>query len=242
MGAPIRFGAADRAPVSEPAPIERRAESYMQHSSGNRAATRRRCGSRRFARSGAAVLLSLVLVGPVAASGGGHDEAPPPAPAVEAPPSPPPPPRRPPPPPPTLDGPIAAPAPIPRIRWLEDPFTGLAIGGYDPVQYFLSGRPVLGRRDFEYDWQGTTWRFENAGDLAAFRESPEVYAPLFAGRCAFGIAQGRPAEGSPLVHAIVAGRLLLFADATSRAAFMTDPGRLLEAALTRWPTLSADLP
>lgn len=214
----------------------------MDHFSGIRAEKRRGTGGRRSAA--VLVVATLFAASPVRASGDGGHGAPAPAPAapaVEAPP-PPPPPRPPPPPPPKLDGPIAAEAPRPRIPWLADPFTGFAIGGYDPVAYFSEERPVLGERAFEWEWQGTTWRFANAGNLAAFRDAPEVYAPLFAGRCAFAVSQGRPTEGSPLVAAIVGGRLLFFADPTARAAFMTAPERLLTAALSRWPSVSADLP
>lgn len=241
--------------------MPRRNESYMDHFSGIRAETRRGTGAHRPRAGGVPCLdlrrraIRVLLAGLVAtvafagdraaaSGGGGHDPAPAPAPApaAEPPPPPPPKPRPPPPPPPKLDGPIAAEAPKPRIDWLADPYTGFALGGYDPVAYWTEGRPVLGRADFEYAWQNTTWRFANVGNLAAFRNAPETYAPLFAGRCAFAVSQGRPTEGSPLYPAIVGGRLLLFADATARAAFMLAPDRLLSTAIARWPEVSADLP
>jgi len=225
----------------------------MDQSNGNRAKTRRfgEAAARFRHAVGPALRLRLALAlllglapGPVLASGG-HD-APPaaPPPAAEPPPPPPPPePRRPPPdvraP---IDGAIATPMPKTRVRWLADPTTGTALGGYDPVLYFLEDRPVMGDQRHQYDWGGTTWMFKNEGDLAAFRAAPQVYAPLFAGRCAFGIAQGRPTEGSPLHHLVWRGRLLLFADATSRVAFLTDPDRLLAEAERRWPELAAGLP
>ncbi|TBW37373.1 hypothetical protein EYW49_11460 [Siculibacillus lacustris] len=222
----------------------------MDQFSGIRAKTRRkrdRDQDRAPARPiGVGLLLVLALfvaAGPAAASGGGHDAAPPPPPAAPA--EPPPPvekPRPPPPPPPVLNGPIAAPAPIPRVHWLADAFTGLALGGYDPVAYFLEGKPVLGRPENELDWGGTTWRFTGPGNLAAFRDSPEVYAPRFAGYCVFAVSQGRPTEGSPLVPLLWHGRLLLFADPLSRVAFLADPDRLIAEAEGRWPALAAELP
>ena len=128
-----------------------------------------------------------------------------------------------------------------RVRVLSDATTGLALGGYDPVLYFLENRAIRGDVRFQFDWSGATWWFRNEGDLAAFRAAPEVYTPRFAGRCAFAVAQGRPAEGSPLHHLVWRGRLLLFADATSRIAFLEDPDRLLAEADRRWPALAADL-
>ncbi len=145
-------------------------------------------------------------------------------------------------PPPRLSGPIAAARPRPRFTWLADPETGRALGGYDPVAYFLLGRPALGDSERQLDWGGTTWLFVDEGTRAAFREAPETYAPLFGGHCAFAVAQGRPAEGSPQFFLIHRQRLLLFADAVSRAAFLLDPDHLLAEAERRWPDLLADLP
>lgn len=221
----------------------------MDQFSGIRAKRRRKRDRRRAiaptAARGVALVVALALAAPepVLASGG-HD-APPPAAAAPAPPPPPPPPPEPRKPPPDvrppIDGPIAAPAPKARVRFLADAATGVALGGYDPVLYFLDDRPRMGTAHFQTDWGGTTWWFVNEGDLAAFRAAPEVYAPAFAGRCVFAVARGWPAEGSPLHHLVWRGRLLLFADATSRVAFLADPDRLLAEAERRWPTIAADL-
>ncbi len=221
----------------------------MDQFSGNRAKTRRkrdrlphRPTSRRVGRLLAALALAgLLAPHPGLASGG--REPPPPAAAPTPPPSPPPPPRKPPPdvrPP--IAGPIAGSAPKPRIHYLADPMSGMALGGFDPILYFLENRPGLGDDRWQLDWSGTTWLFRNEGNLAAFRDTPEVYAPLFGGHCAFAIAQGRPAEGSPLHHLIWRDHLLLFADATTRVAFLSDPDRLFEEALRRWPGILAKLP
>ena len=225
----------------------------MDQSSGNRAKTRRHGGFPRFAACRAVlaglVLLAMVAVAPSASitpalASGGHAApapaaAPPPAPE---PPPPPPAPRKPPPDvKPPIAGPIATPAPKARVRILADAATGVALGGYDPVLYFLEDRPGLGDARWQLDWGGTTWHFRNEGDLAAFRDAPQVYTPLFAGRCAFATARGWPAEGSPLHHLVWRGKLLLFADATARAAFLTDPDRLLAEAQRRWPSIAAEL-
>lgn len=127
------------------------------------------------------------------------------------------------------------------MTWIGNPSTGITLGGYDPIAYFLVGEPRLGSRDFELDWGGGVWQFENEADLHAFRDAPEVYAPLFGGRCAFAVANGRPTEGSPLHFVVYDGRLLLFADAVSRVAFLSAPQRLLAEAERRWPELLAEL-
>ena len=39
--------------------------------------------------------------------------------------------------------------------------TGYAIHGYDPVSYKKEGGAKLGVAEFESDWAGAKWRFEN---------------------------------------------------------------------------------
>ena len=55
-------------------------------------------------------------------------------------------------------------------------FDDLAVGGYDPVAYFTSGKPTEGRKAFEYKYKNATWRFSTAENLAAFRADPDKYA------------------------------------------------------------------
>lgn len=129
-----------------------------------------------------------------------------------------------------------------RRQVIVEETTGLAIGGYDPVAYFVDRQPRRGVTEFQLDWGGGTWLFVNDGNRAAFRDHPDVYAPAFAGYCAFAVAQGRPAEGSPLHFAIVDDRLLLFANAASRLAFLESAPRLAAEAARRWPEVARDLP
>ncbi len=74
----------------------------------------------------------------------------------------------------------------------EDPvytstFSDLAVSGYDAVAYFKEGRPVEGRSDHEFEWNGATWRFASAENLAAFKADPEAFAPQFGGYCAWAV-------------------------------------------------------
>ena len=57
----------------------------------------------------------------------------------------------------------------------------MAIGGYDPVAYFLDGQPHRGVEDFQFDWARATWLFGSEGNLVAFKDRPDVYAPVFGG-------------------------------------------------------------
>jgi YHS domain-containing protein len=74
-------------------------------------------------------------------------------------------------------------APIP--AWAKSPvnknWTGLAIKGYDPVAYFTLGKPVAGKKEFEYKRQDAKWRFANEDHLNLFKSDPEKYAPQYGG-------------------------------------------------------------
>ncbi|MEM7653821.1 MAG: YHS domain-containing protein, partial [Pseudomonadota bacterium] len=52
-------------------------------------------------------------------------------------------------------------------------FSDLAVDGHDPVAYFTDGKPVDGSSDHELEWNGATWRFSSAANLASFKADPE---------------------------------------------------------------------
>ena len=192
-------------------------------------------------------LAAALAPAPAFANGGGHDAPPAAEPAKKEEEKPPPPPPKPS----YKNMPRITEPPVeekPRalgfgeFRFVADPYTGLALGGYDPVGYFISGEPTEGNDHFQYDWAGTTWVFANEGNLAAFRDAPSIYAPAFGGRCAYSIANGRPTEGDPRFFIIFRGRLLLFANAENGEAFKGSPGQFLSMADEKWKILSHNLP
>ncbi len=96
----------------------------------------------------------------------------------------------------------------------KDPvYTGtlsdLAVSGYDPVAYFKAGKPVEGRGDLELEWNGATWRFSSAENLAVFQQTPEAYAPQYGGYCAWAVSQGYTASTVPEAWRVVDGKLYL---------------------------------
>lgn len=86
---------------------------------------------------------------------------------------------------------------------------GLAIRAYDPVAYFNQGKPVKGKKDFEYRYMGATWRFVNAENKDAFMKDPDQYAPQYGGYCAFGMSHGYAAPIDPKAWSVVEGKLYL---------------------------------
>jgi uncharacterized membrane protein len=77
---------------------------------------------------------------------------------------------------------LAAVAPASRAATTEtlvvDRYTGLAIGGYDPVAFYTEGKPVAGSPDFELEYSGAIWRFRNIGNREAFAARPDIYMPI----------------------------------------------------------------
>ena len=82
-------------------------------------------------------------------------------------------------------------------------YTGLlsntGAGGYDTVSYFESGQPTKGSSEYTTQYQGATWRFANAENLARFKENPERFAPVYGGYCAWAVSQGDLADRKSVV-------------------------------------------
>jgi hypothetical protein len=139
-----------------------------------------------------------------------------------------------------LGGIFEAPAILaaPSDRIVVDAHTGLAISGFDPVAYFTDGKPKIGRPDLELRLDATVWRFLNEGNRAAFAEHPEVYIPCFGGYDPVAVARGNSVPGHPLFWAVTGERLYLFYSAEARAAFLAEPGRIIERATRKWPEVA----
>lgn len=89
---------------------------------------------------------------------------------------------------------------------------GVAIGGADPVAYFAldaDADPVFGTSEHSIEWNGATWHFATAENLAAFTAAPEDYAPAYGGYCAFAASRGYVAETLPEAWTVTEGRLFL---------------------------------
>jgi hypothetical protein len=123
-------------------------------------------------------------------------------------------------------------------RVIHDPYTGIAIGGFDPVAYFLDRRPVPGDPAIEVVWGGAYWRFDNEGNAAAFEDAPTVFAPAYGGHGVAGVARGVPQPGDPTIFAVHRDRLFFFFAEADRSAFLADPEPLIAAADARWPAIA----
>jgi hypothetical protein len=122
-----------------------------------------------------------------------------------------------------------------------DRHTGLAIGGFDPVAYFVGGAPTAGTGEFEYRRAGVVWRFRNEGNRSAFIADPEVYMPRFGGYDPVGVARGVGVPGDPQIWLVTGERLYLFYTPAAREAFADDIQEVSTTADRNWPTVQLTL-
>ena len=126
-------------------------------------------------------------------------------------------------------------------RVVTNRYTGLAIGGFDPVSYFTDARPMAGEADFELSQAGVVWRFRNAGNRSFFIARPDVYSPQFGGYDPVDVARGVTFAGNARLWLISGERLYLFGHEESRDAFAANPDRFLMEANRRWSELEETL-
>lgn len=120
-------------------------------------------------------------------------------------------------------------------------FTGFiedtALGGYDAVAYHTTGEAVRGSESITLSYQGATWRFATAENLALFEANPAAYAPQYGGHCAWAAAEGYLAQGDPNVWRIVDGRLYLNASQGINRRWLRDIPGFISQADANWPSL-----
>ena len=66
---------------------------------------------------------------------------------------------------------------------------GVAINGTNPVAYFTISKPVQGRADHEFNWNGVTWHFASGENRKMFERNPDKYATQYGGHCAYAMSK-----------------------------------------------------
>lgn len=113
--------------------------------------------------------------------------------------------------------------------------SGLAIRGTDPVAYFTEKKVVKGSSEFEYEWEGATWRFSSAENQKRFADNPEAYAPQYGGYCAKALSEGSVVSTDPEAWKIVDGKLYLNYSSEVQQQWVQDiPGNIAKAD-ANWP-------
>ena len=126
-------------------------------------------------------------------------------------------------------------------RMSTDDLSGFAIRGFDPVSYFINGKPAPGVAAYEYNWAGTVWRFSTeAKQSCLWQPAPLCMLRSLMGIDAIAIAEGRIVEADLFTFAIVDGRLFFFRTDQRRKTFLDDTD-LAVRSLAAWPKTSLQL-
>lgn len=112
---------------------------------------------------------------------------------------------------------------------------GVALGGYDPVAYFDSGKPTRGTERLYASYDGARYLFATAAHRKAFLANPRKYLPEFGGFCAVGTAFGEKVDVDPETGKVVNGKLYLNNSARALQLFDKDTAGIITKAQTNWP-------
>ena len=114
---------------------------------------------------------------------------------------------------------------------------GVALHGYDPVAYFVDGKPAQGRSEHSASAQGATYWFASEANQRAFKADPASYEPQFGGYCAYGVAQGYKPDIDPTAFKIVDGKLYLNLSPAVQKRWQEDITGFISQAAKNWPSL-----
>jgi YHS domain-containing protein len=116
-----------------------------------------------------------------------------------------------------------------------------AIRGYDPVAYFKEGKPVKGKSDWVYQWNGASWYFSTQENMTMFESAPEKFAPQYGGFCAYGMSDGdgHKATTQPDAWTIVNDKLYLNYNKNVKTLWVKDQKMMIENADKNWPVVKS---
>lgn len=99
------------------------------------------------------------------------------------------------------------------VKGLINQPKGIGLVGYDAVSYFMD-KPLKGKEEFQTEYNGVSYQFDNAPNLNTFLENPNSYLPVYGGWCAYAIGDsGDLVSVDPETYKIIDGKLYLFYNA-----------------------------
>ncbi len=114
---------------------------------------------------------------------------------------------------------------------------GVATQGYDPVAFFVEGKPLKGDPRYRLSYRGGIYHFATEDHLEAFRQDPARYEPQFGGYCAWAVSRGYTAPIEIETGQVLDGRLVFNYNREVQRRFNQDAPRNLARADGNWPGL-----
>ena len=134
-------------------------------------------------------------------------------------------------------------APVPALADSDPIYTSwrdnVAVGGYDVVSFY-SGKPIEGQKDIVYSHLGADWRFSNQANLDLFKTNPDAFIPQYGGYCAWAVANGKLAKGSPKNWHVRDGKLYLNFNARIQDRWERNIPGFIASADQAWPDILTD--
>jgi YHS domain-containing protein len=112
----------------------------------------------------------------------------------------------------------------------------LMLRGYDVVAYTTQGRALPGSPQWSIEFEGVRYLFASAEHRELFLRNPTQWQPAYHGWDAMRMVFAIPEPADPTVWKLIDGRVMLFADAASKAAFELDLAANKAAADKYWTT------
>ena len=134
-------------------------------------------------------------------------------------------------------------APVPAFADSDPIYTSwrdnVAVGGYDVVSFY-SGKPIEGQKGIVYNHLGADWRFSNQANLDLFKTNPDAFIPQYGGYCAWAVANGKLAKGSPKNWHVRDGKLYLNFNARIQERWERNIPGFITSADQAWPDILTD--
>jgi len=115
----------------------------------------------------------------------------------------------------------------------------VAAEGYDVVTFF-SGKPQEGKPEFTTHYQGADWFFFTQANKDLFLTNPELFAPQYGGYCAWAVAKGKLAKGSPKHWSVEDGKLYINFNARIKRRWEKGVTGFVSQANSVWPAILKD--
>lgn len=115
----------------------------------------------------------------------------------------------------------------------------LAAHGVDLVALVSDGNPVEGFATHSATYDGASYYFTTADNREAFEANPAAYLPQHGGFCSFGVSVGKKFDGDPDQYLVADGKLYLFLNAETRAAFLKDVSGTAKTADDQWANIKS---
>ena len=112
----------------------------------------------------------------------------------------------------------------------------IAMSGYDAVSFF-SGKPQEGQQKFATEYKGAVWYFQTEANRDLFKANPTAFEPQYGGYCAWALAKGKLAKGSPKHWYVEDGKLYLNFNGRIRARWLADKDDFISSAEDFWPNI-----